>query len=224
VPAYSDPGKDNPFTYSVFVNNNLGSAKGLEINIKKRVTDNWGFIIDYSYSHAKVLLPTSWDGFWNGNTENNLPKRETTAPWNQTHVIRINAQYNIPNYGGIFQNMNFNIIYYGESGLPYTPTMRNGVAVEPYSATWPFANRLDLRIGKYLSFARWLSMRIFLEVKNLFNTETVLSGYTLTGSPTNPGTASYYTRSSTYWDSRNNNNFGLWRTINLGFQFYIGGE
>lgn len=224
VPAYSDPGKDNPFTYSVFVNNNLGSAKGLEINLKKRVTNNWGFTIDYSYSHAKVLLPTSWDGFWSGSTESSLPKRETTAPWDQTHVIRINAQYNIPNIGGVFQNMNFNIIYYGESGLPYTPTMRNGVIAEPYSARWPFASRLDLRIGKYLSFTNWLNMRVFLEVKNLFNTETVLSGYTLTGSPTNPGTASYYTRSSTYWDSRNNNNFGLWRTINLGFQFYIGGE
>jgi hypothetical protein len=52
-------------------------------------------------------------------------------------------------------------------------------------------------------------MRAFLEVKNLLDTETVLSGYTRTGSPTNPGTSSYYTLSSTYWDSRNNNNFGL---------------
>ena len=224
VPAYSDPGKDNPFTYSVFVNNNLGSAKGLEINIKKRVTNNWGFTIDYSYSHAKVLLPTSWDGFWSGSTTNSLPKRETTAPWDQTHVIRVNAQYNIPNNGSWAQNMNFNMIYYGESGLPYTPTMTNGVIVEPYSARWPFASRVDLRIGKYWSFTNWLSMRMFLEVKNLFNTETVLSGYTLTGSPTNPGTSSYYTRSSTYWDSRNNNNFGLWRSIYLGFQFYLGGE
>ncbi len=224
VPAYSDPGQNNPFTYSIFVNNNLGSAKGLEINIKKRVTNNWGFTFDYSYSHAKVLLATSWDGFWSGSTDASLPKRETTAPWDQTHVIRLNVQYNIPNDGSWLQNTNINIIYYGESGIPYTPTMASGVLVEPYSARWPFAHRIDLRIGKFWNFTKWLRMRAFLEVRNLLDTETVLSGYTRTGSPTNPGTSSYYTLSSTYWDSRNNNNFGLRRSIYFGVQFYIGGE
>lgn len=224
VPSYSDPGQDNPFTYSVFVNNNLGSAKGLEINIKKRVTNNWGFTFDYSYSHAKVLLATSWDGFWSGSTDASLPKRETTAPWDQTHVIRLNMQYNIPSDGSWLQNMNINVIYYGENGMPYTPTMSSGVIVEPNSARWPFAHRVDLRIGKFWNLSKWLRMRAFLEVKNLFDTETVLAGYTRTGSPTNPGTSSYYTLSSTYWDSRNNNNFGLRRSIYLGIQFYIGGE
>ncbi len=224
VPAYSDPGQNNPFTYSVFINNNLGSAKGLEINLKKRMTNNWGVTIDYSYSHAKVLLPTSWDGYARKNTQSSLPKRETTAPWDQTHVIRINAQYNIPNNGSWFKNMNINIIYYGESGIPYTPTLSSGVSVEPYSARWPFAHRFDLRIGKFWNFAKWLRLRTFLEVKNLFDTKTVLAGYTRTGSATNPGTSSYYRLSSTYWDSRNNNNFGLRRSVYLGFQFYIGGE
>ncbi|MEN8192688.1 MAG: TonB-dependent receptor [Bacteroidota bacterium] len=224
VPSYSDPGQNNPFTYSIFVNNNLGSGKGLEINIKKRVTDNWGFTLDYSYSHAKVLQATSWDGFWSGSTDESMPKRETTAPWDQTHVIRLNGQYNIPNDGSWFQNMNFNIIYYGESGIPYTPTMPSGVIVEPYSANWPFAHRVDLRIGKLWNFTDWLRMRMFLEVKNLLDSKTVIDGYTRTGSPTDPGTASYYTRSSTYWDSRNNNNFGLRRSVYLGIQFYIGGE
>ncbi len=224
VPAYSDPGQNNPFTYSIFVNNNLGSAKGLEINIKKRVTNNWGFTFDYSYSHAKVLLPTSWDGFWRGNTSSSLPKRETTAPWDQTHVIRLNLQYNIPQNGSWYQNMNINLIYYGESGVPYTPTMPSGVLVEPYSARWPFAHRIDFRLGKYMRLSDWIKTRIYLEVKNLFDTEIVLTGYTRTGSPTNPGTSSYYTLSSTYWDSRNNNNFGLRRSVNLGFQFYLGGD
>lgn len=224
VPAYSDPGQDNPFSYSIFINNNLGSAKGLEINIKKRLSNNWGFTFDYSYSKAKVLLATSWDGFWNGNTNNDIPKRETTAPWDQTHVFRFNLQYNIPNDDSWFQNMNFNIIYYGENGFPYTPTVQGGVVVEPYSQRWPFTNRVDLRIGKLWNIINWLRLRTYIEVKNLLDSEIVLSGYSLTGSPTNPGTSSYYTLSSSYWDSRNNNNFGLRRSIYLGMQVYLGGE
>lgn len=229
VPAYSDPGGNNPFTYSVFLNNNLGSGKGLEVTLQKRISNNFGFYINYSYSQAKVLLPTSWDGYWSGATEDNLPKRETTAPWDQTHVIRASLQYNIgkddgPEVFGTtpFSNLNLSIHYYGESGLPYTPTISGGVVVEPYSANWPFAHRVDLRLTKqwYLFGFKFIGL---LQIKNLLDTKNVISGYTKTGSATNPGTASYYTRSSTYWDSRNNNNFDIRRTIYLGFELHFGG-
>ncbi len=230
VPAYSDPGRDNPFTYSVFVNNNFGSAKGLEINVRKRLSHNYSFEINYSYSKAKVLLPTSWDGYWSGATEDDLPKQETTAPWDQTHVIRGSFQYSVPKDGGPeifgmhpFQNLNAVVFYYGSSGMPYTPTIPGGVIVEPYSARWPFSHRFDLRVSKTW---RLNGLRIMglLQIKNIFDRKNVVTGYTRTGSATNPGTSSYYTRSSTYWDSRNNNNFGLPRTIYLGVEIIFGGK
>lgn len=225
VPAYSDPGRDNPFTYAVFVNNNFGSARGVDVNIKRRMVGSWGFEINYTLSTARVLLPTSWDGYWYGATEDDLPKQETRAPWDQTHVFRGSFQYNIgkhkgPHFLGIdwLQNIFFTLIYYGESGLPYTPTIPGGVIVEPYSARWPASHRFDLRATKVWPFLNH-QFRFFVEVKNLFDRKNVLTGYTRTGSPTNPGTASYYTRSSTYWDSRNNNNFALRRTVYFGLQF-----
>ncbi len=229
VPAYSDPGRDNPFTYSIFVNNNLGSARGLEINLKKRLSNNYSFYINYSYSKAKVLQPTSWDGYWSGDTENNIPKKETTAPWDQTHVIRASFQYSLPKDGGIeifgfkpFGNSDVAINYYGASGMPYTPTIKGGVIVEPYSANWPFSHRFDVRISRLWRMNGMKFIALF-QVKNIFDTKNVISGYTLTGSPTNPGTSSFYTRSSTYWDSRNNNNFGLPRTIYFGLEVQFGG-
>ena len=230
VPAYSDPGRDNPFTYSVFVNNNFGSAKGLEINLRKNLSHNYAFELNYSYSKAKVLLPTSWDGYWSGDTQSDLPKQETTAPWDQTHVIRGSFQYNIPRNGGFeifgkhpFENLNVVVFYYGSSGMPYTPTIPGGVIVEPYSARWPFSHRFDLRLTKIWHFAGFKVMGL-LQVKNIFDRKNVITGYTRTGSATNPGTSSYYTRSSTYWDSRNNNNFGLPRTLYLGFELIFGGN
>ena len=225
VPAYSDPGRDNPFTYAVFVNNNFGSARGVDVNIKRRMVGNWGFEINYTLSSAKVLLPTSWDGYWYGATEEDLPKQETRAPWDQTHVFRGSFQYNVPrkrgpHFLGVYwlENLYFTLIYYGESGLPYTPTIPGGVIVKPYSARWPASHRFDLRATKVWPFLHH-QFRFFVEVKNLFDRKNVLTGYTRTGSPTNPGTASYYTRSSTYWDSRNNNNFALRRTVYFGLEF-----
>ncbi len=224
VPAYSDPGHDNPFTYAVFVNNNFGSARGIDVEIKKALRHNFGFQINYTYSKAKVLLPTSWDGYWSGDTQEDLPKHETTAPWDQPHVLRANFQYYVgkkqgPRIGNLFplQNMILSLIYYGESGLPYTPTIPGGVIVEPYSQRWPASHRFDVRVSKEWRLVGQ-RFRAFLEVKNLFDRKNVLTGYTRTGSATNPGTASYYSRSSTYWDSRNNNNFALRRLVYWGLE------
>lgn len=222
IPAYSDPGRDNPFTYAVFVNNNFGSAKGIDIEIKKMMRGSFGFTINYTFSMAKVLQATSWDGYWSGDSQDDLPKHETTAPWDQPHVLRANIKYITGrkkgfSWGGIywFQNMIWSLIYYGESGLPYTPSIAGGVLVEPYSQRWPSSHRVDLRVSKKWSFSKQ-NIRAFVEIKNLFDRKNVLTGYSRTGSPVNPGTSSYYTRSSTYWDSRNNNNFALSRLVYFG--------
>ncbi len=224
VPAYSDPGHDNPFTYAVFINNNFGSARGLDVEIRKVLRRDFGFQINYTFSKAKVLLPTSWDGYWSGDTQEDLPKHETTAPWDQPHVLRANFQYYIREKNGLhfgkyfpFQNMIWSLIYYAESGMPYTPTIPGGVVVEPYSQRWPASHRVDLHISKEWRLFKQ-RLRMFVEVKNLFDRKNVLTGYTRTGSATNPGTSSYYTYSSTYWDSRNNNNFALRRLIYWGLE------
>lgn len=230
VPAYSDPQKINPFTYSVFVNNNFGSARGLDVELKRAMVGSFGFNLSYTWSESKVLQPTSWDGYWSGDTKDDKPQKETTSPWDQTHVVRANAQYYLgkeqgPNWLGTYwlQNSVFSIIYYGESGLPYTPTIPGGVITEPYSQRWPSSHRVDLRTSKsWKVFGQRL--RASFEVKNLFDRKNVLTGYTRTGSATNPGTASYYTRSSSYWDSRNNNNFALRRTFYFGLEFLFGDQ
>ncbi len=230
VPAYSDPERSNPFTYAVFVNNNFGSAMGVDLEIKKALRNGFGFTINYTYSKSKVLQPTSWDGYWAGDTEDDLPKHETTSPWDQPHVLRANFQYMTqkeegPDLLGMYplQNMVISLIYYGESGLPYTPSVQGGVIMEPYSQRWPASHRVDLRVSKQWRVLKQ-RVRLFAEIKNLFDRKNVLSGYSLTGSPTNPGTSSFYTRSSSYWDSRNNNNFALRRLVYFGLEVIFGGR
>jgi len=230
VPAYSDPERSNPFTYAVFVNNNFGSAMGLDLEINYSLRNGFGFTINYTYSKSRVLQPTSWDGYWSGDTEDDLPKHETTSPWDQPHVLRANIQYLIakekgPGIMGIFplQNTVWSLMYYGESGLPYTPSVQGGVIMEPYSQRWPASHRVDLRVSKQWQIFKQ-KLRMFVEVKNLFDRKNVLTGYSLTGSPTNPGTSTYYSRSSSYWDSRNNNNFALRRLVYFGLELILGGR
>lgn len=225
VPAYSDPGRDNPFTYSTFINNNFGSAKGIELNLNMQINSRTGLLLDYSASRSKVLQATSWDGYWSGDTQDDLPKQETTAPWDQSHVFRANFRYSWgqhqgPHWLGFypFSNLSLIVMYYGESGLPYTPSVSSGMVIEPYSERWPSSHNIDLKFIKMVSVNNQ-SLMTYLVIKNLLNRKNVLTGYSLTGSASDPGTASYYTLSSTYWDSRNNNNYSLARIIYWGIEY-----
>jgi len=225
VPAYSDPAHINPFTYAVFLNQNFGSAYGLDLELKKRISHHFGGTITYSYSRAKVLDPTSWDGYWSGSTERTRPKREKTAPWDQPHVIRAYLNFYTMKqegpsvFGGHpFENLRVSVMYYGESGFPYTPVIRGNAVVEPYSARWPFVHRVDVNIGKIWKFGS-RKMRLYALVKNLFDRKNIMTGYYLTGSPEDPGTSRYYTLSSTYWNSRNVMHYRLRRLVNFGIEY-----
>ncbi|MCK5520695.1 MAG: hypothetical protein KAI81_06255, partial [Candidatus Marinimicrobia bacterium] len=169
----------------------------------------------------------SWDGYWSGDTQENLPKNETRAPWDQTHVFRASIRYAFRHHEGFsigsvypLENSMLIFMYYGESGLPYTPSVTGGVVTKPYSERWDSSHRIDMKVVKSMkSFAG--NIQVYLEVKNLLNRQNIISGYTLTGSAVNPGTSTYYTLSSTYWDSRNNNNYGLERIIYWGVEYAL---
>ncbi|MCK5520245.1 MAG: TonB-dependent receptor, partial [Candidatus Marinimicrobia bacterium] len=227
VPAYSDEGRDNPFTYSIFVNNNFGSARGAELSVNYQFKPQSVISLDYTLSESKVLHATSWDGYWSGDTEENLPKAETRAPWDQTHVFRASLRYAFRHHEGFsigsvypLENSMLILMYYGESGLPYTPSISGGVVTEPYSERWDSSHRIDMKVVKSMKSFKG-NIQVYFEVKNLLNRQNIITGYTLTGSPENPGTSDYYTRSSTYWDSRNNNNYGLERIIYWGVEYAL---
>ncbi len=225
VPAYSDPAHINPFTYAVFLNQNFGSAQGLDIELKKRMSHHFGGSVTYSYTVSKVLDPTSWDGYWNGSTEKTRPKRERIAPWDQPHVIRgyvtfYTRKHEGPSLGHFFplENVTATIFYYGESGFPYTPILEGNAVVKPYSARWPFVHRFDLNVSRNF---RWHGrrFRLYLQAKNLFDRKNIMTGYYRTGDPEDPGTSSYYTLSSTYWNSRNVMHYRLRRLIYWGLEY-----
>lgn len=224
IGAYQDAGHDNPYSYSVFLNNNSGFARGLDISLNVRAMGPFSGSLNYSWSESYVLQATSWDGYWNGNTLESGPRQETRSPWDQPHAFRMlgnfkTARHAGPALAGYYPlgNILISMVQRVNSGYPYTPYVPGNDAIEPYSRRWPMMLRTDLKLFKSME---WIGQDIKLtfEVKNLFDHENILSGYTRTGSPTDPGTSSWYTLSSSYWDSRNNNNFALSRTMLFGLE------
>ncbi|NOZ56696.1 MAG: hypothetical protein GXO73_07915, partial [Calditrichaeota bacterium] len=159
-----------------------------------------------------------------GATEKTRPKRETTAPWDQPHMIRALLSFFTRDGEGpavagrhLLENLQVSLIYYGESGFPYTPYLEGNAVVERYSARWPFVHRFDVNVSRYFR-VRGLRLRFHVQVRNLFDRKNVMTGYTRTGDPEDPGTSSYYTMSSTYWNSRNVMHYRLRRLIYWGLE------
>lgn len=224
VPAMSDPTHSNPYDYSVFLNNNFGSAKGVDIQIQKRYSHYFSGTINYTWAQAKVLKQTSWDSYWDGDTKQTMPKREVTADWDQPHSIRAYLNFSIPSGAGptlwgnkVLSNTGVSLIYFGESGRVYTPYMgEEGFLEKENSARWPFYHQFDLRAYKNFR-AFGLTYSIFTSIRNIFDRKNVIDGYSRTGSPTDPG-GIYTTYSATYMDGISVNNFGPRRSINFGLR------
>jgi len=224
IPAYSDPQGVNPYSYSVFVNNNFGSAKGIDISIRKRYSNYFSGNINYTWSQARVLRPTSWDGYWEGDTKQTMPKREVKPSWDQPHNLRVYLNFSIPRDAGpiifgrkLLSSLGLSIFYQGESGRPYTPYMGEaGFLEKENSARWPFFHQIDLRMYKNFR-AFGMTYTAFAQVRNLFDRKNVMEGYTRTGSATDPGGA-YSEYSATRMDGISINNFGPRRTVTFGLR------
>jgi len=227
VPAYSDPEGQNPYSYSIFVNNNFGSARGLDLTIEKRYSHYFSGRINYTWSQARVLRPTSWDGYWEGDTKQTMPKREVKPRWDQPHSIRTYLTFSIPRDAGptifgkkLLSSLGISLIYQGESGRPYTPYMAEaGYLAKENSARWPFFHQFDIRAYKNFR-AFGLTYSAFLQVRNIFDRKNVMEGYTRTGSATDPGGA-YSSYSATRMDGISVNNFGPRRSVTFGFRVLL---
>jgi hypothetical protein len=223
VNRYTDPGHDNPFRYSVFINNNFGSAKGMDVSLTKRYSHYFSGTVNYTWSKSMVLSPTSWDGYWDGATNNTMPKREQIADWDQPHVLRARINFNLPkdfgpDYFGFkpLSTFGFTLMYYGESGRLYTPTTQSGSIRESNSGRWPFVHRIDGRFRKTLAVFG-LDTEAFADINNIIDRRNAVDGFSSTGSPTDMG-SSGGNYSGTYYDGMTTNNYDRGRGVNFGLR------
>jgi len=211
------------YSYSIIRNGDFGSSKGIDVTIEKRFSDNYFGSLEYTYSVAKANKEYSWQGYWDGDTEETTPKKEYVMSWDRPHVFTGHLGYSMPkNFGPNifklkpFQNMTWQFIAHASSGYPYTPTVL-GQQLERNSARLPWYVTIDAVIRKDFYVYKKSRIALFARISNLFDRKNVLSVYADTGSPTDPGPRMSKTYTSTLYDRPHY--FGASREINFGAKF-----
>ena len=226
VPRYSDVGGDNPYDYSVFINNNFGSARGLDLSVIKRYSNYFSGNFSYTFSKSSVLKQTSWDGYWDGNTILTLPKREEQATWEQPHSFRGNLSFNLPPAFGPdmlgfkpLSSFGVTFLYSGTSGWSYNPSSTSTAGIgevnQGAESRSPFTHNIDARFRKMFQLFD-LDAQVSMSLRNLLNSRSTQEPYTNTGLG---GVERGYANSTiTEVDAFTTNNFLAGRNITFGFR------
>jgi len=163
-----------------------------------------------------------WQGYRDDDSLESTPKRPRVSGWDQPH--RVSAQFTVsfpegygPDFFGIrpFQSLSGSIIYRADAGRPYTPSTK-AKTLEPMSGRRPWTYQWDLRLYRdFESFG--IRYSLFADVRNLFDRENVLSVFSRTGKPDDPGPGEVsYSDVYDRWDY-----YATPRRINLGIRVFF---
>ncbi|MDQ1264965.1 MAG: TonB-dependent receptor, partial [Bacteroidota bacterium] len=198
------PASPNP--YYLFAISEYGSAKGVEIELKKQANDHFSISINYNLSWATGTSPDPGSNY-NPPTDpytgkQAFPQAEFYVDWDRRH--RVNAIIDIfwANNEGFdifgvqpIENMNINLSGFFQTGTPYTRTDPKGKPLSEVNAErQPSRWQLDMRISKKFMLrdifgesAKNSSILIFADVINILNNVTYAAVYASSGSPDDDG-------------------------------------
>lgn len=166
-----------PASYSVYLNKDFGSVKGLTLSLTKRwdpKTKTAAFL-DYSYQITEGNSVTEGSFYFNSLTGEEEEKRIVPLSWDQPHIFNATVTISEP------QNWGLSIIGKMSVGWPYTPNILNANYVpEPNSQRKPWQKTVNIRLFKNISLGRF-DIVLFTKVFNLFDTRNELYVFNDTG-------------------------------------------
>lgn len=189
----TDPGRA-PEEYLVNVDLGKRDYDGLEISLNKRFSHGWSMNFSYVWANSRGLFPTTGNGpmgvtdmFINPNAHINAEGR---FPAERRHQLKLNALVRGP--WGINVGTYMRLL----SGRRYTRTVSSdllGVQLAPSPRTI-YAESLgsqgydslflvDLRFEKELKVFKNIRLKLFADIFNLFNDNTVTSVYNNSSNP-----------------------------------------
>ncbi|MFZ1946312.1 MAG: TonB-dependent receptor [bacterium] len=197
--SFEKPGVGQMFIYR---NMDYARSRGIEIEVKKKISRLWGGVLVYTYSLAtgkssdpNTLKLIQEQGGDIGTREASLA--EEYLWWNRPHKINLTLQMRMPEgekrkLWGIQMpgDWDATVQWLIQSGKPYTPTLDGREIAKRYSANGPWDNVIDLKMTKHFGKGS-PKTKVFLEVDNLFNRRTVRSIDSETGEAPVPGKGSY---------------------------------
>ncbi len=151
-----------------YINKAYASARGVEVTLNKRYSDNFAFDVAYTFSYADGVASSQEFGA-NPEGLEYLPNQELPLNWDQRHVFHLSLLLQQPNsWSG---SMTFS---YG-SGFPWTPNDRYARKVDPLlenSERLPATYDLTFQGQKEINFyGQRLTM--YFQAHNLINQDMV---------------------------------------------------
>jgi outer membrane receptor protein involved in Fe transport len=159
------------FNYTKIINADFGSVRGMELAVEKRMTKNVSGNLGYTFSVAKGLASSYYQGYNYAYRGWEMPNHENLLDWDQTHKLDITMDYRTS-----FKIHNFGAnttLSYG-SGMPYSkPASGTGQpAINSERMPWTLSWNVK---GEYALTYWGLTYTLYCEVINLLNRENVFN-------------------------------------------------
>jgi len=195
-----DPGVtygSNTPTYQILVNQDFQSVRGFEVQLRRRVTNYWGFDVNYSFSRARTN---------SADPERELERTivqydpsvltEVPSDIDQPQVFNASLTGQVRNEapsfpgGWLLRNTLATITYSAASGFPYTPIndyvgdlipSNPQLRIERNSGRGPATSQTNLLVQKGFGFTN-LRYDLFVQVVNLFDKKNCVQVFASTGS------------------------------------------
>jgi len=187
--------------YFLYVSEDYGSARGVELTLAKRFSNFWGFNFGYTYSYA-----------FGRNSDVHAARenlREFPLNWDVRHIGNLQANFGIPEDEEFYlfglkmpDQFNTSFRYQIYSGEPYTPVSENDEALDTNSERKPYTANANLKITKAFNLFGNLKMKLYFQVENLFDKQNINYVNPQTGETQDKGTL-------TYWETYDLNENGI---------------
>jgi outer membrane receptor protein involved in Fe transport len=172
-------------TYTVLVNGDFLTARGLELNLDRRLANRWSYGVNYGLSRATTNgRPPEKAEELDRNQANRVQLIEALIESDVTHAFNLQGSFRVMNdipqlkwnLGRFLRNTNVNATYQFTSGIPYTPvratslgtTTSTNNAAENLSGRQPSVQTVNLMINKAFSINN-VSYSAFFRVQNLLD-------------------------------------------------------
>ncbi len=186
-----------PYAYYQVRNLDYGNVKGIELTLKKMMTNYWSFDVSYTMQFAKGTASSAWQNYYNIYLEDPdpitgdypIPKIDYWLDFDERHIVNATLGIEMPDNFIILplRNLTSDFIFSYHSGFPYTPTDFKGNKLgDDNSARMPGYINVDANITKRITISK-LKFALFANIYNLFNTEQIISVYSTTGEPDDDG-------------------------------------
>jgi outer membrane receptor protein involved in Fe transport len=192
-----DPGvtynASNQPSYTILMNQDFQSVRGAEMQLRRRVSNYWGFDVNYSYSRARTnASPPEREFERQANQGDPNELFEVPSDIDQAHVFNTQLTFQVGEdspgfrFGNLLRNTTVTTTMQYASGLPYTPTIgftgfTPGITqLARNSARAPATSQVNLLARKGLAIAN-VRYEIYAQINNLFDRKNCAQVFSTTG-------------------------------------------